>query len=81
MTDGVAEFERSVLECLDDISRLLPGLSLRYDMAVITRAMAEHVGWALWAMRGKNLCDTRQAEVAIRHLEAVAFRGENVPMP
>jgi hypothetical protein len=81
MSSGVADFEKKMLECLDDLNGLLPGLSLRYEMPVIIGAMAEHVGSAIWALRHKKLCDTRQANLAIQHLECAAFPGESAPMP
>jgi len=76
-----ADFEKRILECLDDLNGLLPGLSLRYDMPVILSAMAEHVGSAIWALRHRKLCDTRQANLAIQHLELAAFPGESPPKP
>lgn len=81
MNHGVTEFEQRVVDCLGDIRAFLPGLRLRYDMFVITRAMAEHVGLALWALRDKALCDDRQARLALAHLEAAAFPREERPMP
>jgi hypothetical protein len=71
-----AEFQRKVTRCLDDINRMVPGLSLRYDSPVILTAMAEHVGCAIWAMRDSKVCDTRQVNLALAHLEAAAFPGE-----
>jgi hypothetical protein len=79
MSGGVAEFQNRMLECLEDLNGLLPGLSLRYEMPVIIGALAEHVGSAIWALRYKNLCDTRQALLAIQHLEAAAFPYKNPP--
>ncbi len=74
-----AEFRKGVLQCMDDLNGLLPGLSLRYAAPVIIEAMAEHVGSALWALRRKNLCDLRQARLAIEHLQLAAFPGEAAP--
>ena len=79
MSSGVTDFENRVLECQKDLNRLLPGLSLRYEMPVIIGAMAEHVGAAIWALRNKKLCDTRQANLAIEHLEVAAFPAESPP--
>jgi hypothetical protein len=39
------------------------------------------VGSAIWAMRKKNLCDTRQANLAIRNLELAAFHDESESPP
>jgi hypothetical protein len=79
MNGGSAEFRKNMLECVEDLNGLLPGLSLRYDMEVILGAMGEHVGSAIWALRHKKLCDTRQAHLAIRHLEVAAFPDEHPP--
>jgi hypothetical protein len=74
--EGCAEFQKSITACVEDLNRLLPGLSLRYDMPVIIGAMAEHVGLAIWALRHHNLCDMRQASLAVQHLEYTAFPGD-----
>jgi hypothetical protein len=79
MIEGSEAFRKSTFECVEDLNRLLPGLSLRYDTEVIIGAMAEHVGAAIWALRQKKLCDTRQARLAIEHLEHAAFRAESKP--
>jgi hypothetical protein len=68
-----AAFDQSICACMRDLDALLPELFSRYDQTVIVSAMAEHVGSALLALRRKNLCDDRQAELAIRHLERAAF--------
>ncbi len=78
-TECSAEFRKGVLQCMDDLNSLLPGLSLRYEAPIIIEAMAEHVGSALWALRRKNLCDMRQARLALEHLELAAFLGEGTP--
>ncbi len=79
--DGTAEFRKGMLECMEDLNGLLPGLSLRYDPPVIIEAMAEHVGSALWALRHKNLCDMRQARLALEHLELAAGTPPAEPAP
>ena len=81
MFDGCEEFHRDTCRCLEDLNRLMPELSLRYDTDVIMAAMAEHVGTAIWAMRRKKVCDTRQAHTAIQHLEFAAFPHECEPPP
>jgi hypothetical protein len=70
---GLAAFEQGILACMRDLDALLPDLASRYDRTVIVSAMAEHVGSALLALRRKKLCDDRQAEQAIQHLERAAF--------
>jgi len=70
---GQVVFEQGILACMRDLDALLPDLVSRYDQTVIVCAMAEHVGSALLALRRKNLCDDRQAELAIQHLERAAF--------
>jgi hypothetical protein len=81
MFDGSEEFQSRTFECVEDLNELLPGLSLRYDTDVIIGAMAEHVGAAIWALRRKKLCDTRQANLAIQHLEFAAFHDDSEPPP
>jgi hypothetical protein len=70
---GQAAFEQGIVACMRDLDALLPDLASRYDQTVIVCAMAEHVGSALLALRRKKLCDDRQAELAIQHLERAAF--------
>jgi hypothetical protein len=74
--EGCEEFQKNVTACVEDLNGLLPGLSLRYTTPVIIGAMAEHVGLAIWALRHHNLCDMRQAGLAIQHLECAAFPGD-----
>ncbi|MGH8208027.1 MAG: hypothetical protein ACRETD_08770 [Steroidobacteraceae bacterium] len=71
--DAREAFEKSLLECVEDINNVLPGLSRRYDMTVIIGALAEHVGCALRVLMHENICDARQARLAITHMEGSAF--------
>jgi hypothetical protein len=71
--EGQEAFQKSLLECVQDINKLLPGLSSRYDVTVIIGAMAEHVGAALQVLLRKNLCDERQAGKVIEQIEGSAF--------
>lgn len=66
-------FHQRLLECVEDIGALLPGLSHRYELPVIIDAMAEHVGSAVQVLLRKNLCDKRQAGLIIKQLEGAAF--------
>jgi hypothetical protein len=70
---GHDAFAERVLVCVEDIGRLLPGLSRRYDMTVITGALAEQVGSALQALISKNVCHALQAAKTIEHIESAAF--------
>jgi hypothetical protein len=77
---GREAFQKSLLECVQDINKLLPGLSHRYDMTVIISALAEHVGAALQVLIRKNICDARQAGLIIKQIEGSAFlRGTAKP--
>jgi hypothetical protein len=71
--EGMEGFHRSLLECVEDIGELLPGLSRRYEMPVIIDAMAEHVGSAIQVLLRKKLCDAQQADQIIRQLEGAAL--------
>jgi hypothetical protein len=70
---GQEAFQKSLLECVEDISELLSGLRRRYEMTVIIGAMAEHVGAALQVLMRKNVCDVRQAGLVIQQIETSAF--------
>jgi hypothetical protein len=70
---GREAFDESLLKCVADINKMLPGLGRRYDMTVIMSAMAEHVGSALKALMLKNLCDAQQAHQIIKNIESSAF--------
>lgn len=66
-------FNASLLQCVEDINKLLPALARRYDMTVIMSALAEHVGSALKALLQKKVCDIRQVNQVIKNIEASAF--------
>jgi hypothetical protein len=70
---GHEAFQKSMLECIEDISELLGGLRRRYEMTVIIGAMAEHVGAALQVLMRKNVCDVRQVGQVIKQIETSAF--------
>lgn len=72
-TAGREAFQKSLLECVQDINEMLPGLSRRYDMTVIIAGLAEHVGAALQVLIRKNICDVRQAGRVIEQIEGSAF--------
>jgi len=71
--EGNEAFEKDLYACVADINKLLPGLSRRYDMAVVVTAMAEHVGSALKVLMRAKLCNARQADLAIQRIEDCAF--------
>jgi hypothetical protein len=73
-TAGHAPFDESLLACVEDINKLLPGLGQRYDSTVIMGALAEHVGSALKVLMLRKVCNARQAQQVIRNLESSAFR-------
>ncbi len=72
-TAGREAFQKSLLECVQDINEMLPRLSRRYDMTVIIGGLAEHVGAALQVLIRKNICDVRQAGLVIEQIESSAF--------
>ena len=66
-------FNESLLECVEDINKLLPRLGRRYDMTVIMSALAEHLGSALKVLLLKKVCDARQVHQVIKNIESSAF--------
>ena len=72
-TAGHGAFNQSLLECVADINKLLPGLGRRYDMTVIMGALAEHLGSALKVLLLKKVCDARQVHQVIKNIENSAF--------
>jgi hypothetical protein len=72
-TNGREKFENGLLACVEDINKLLPELSRRYDMVVIISALAEHMGSALRILQRRKVCDATQARLVIKHIEGTAF--------
>ena len=70
-------FNASLLECVEDINKLLPGLGRRYDMTVVMSALAEHVGSALKVLLMKKVCDARQVHQVLKNIETSAFLGQS----
>ena len=70
---GSEAFNESLLECVEDINKLLPGLGRRYDMTVILSALAEHLGSALKVLMLKKVCDARQVHRVIQNIEAATL--------
>jgi hypothetical protein len=66
-------FNESLLECVEDINKLLPRLGRRYDMTVIMSALAEHVGSALKVLLLKEVCDAQQVRQVLKNIETSAF--------
>ena len=67
------EFETRLLECMLDINALLPAMGRRYANAVITAALAEHVGLGLRTLLRKEACTVPQAETLIAHIQEAAM--------
>jgi hypothetical protein len=84
MSDLRDSFGKRVLECVDDLSKTLPGLVRRYDRVVVVSAMAEHVGKALRVLLRRQVCDTADARLLIGRMESAAFfkgrRGPDGPL-
>jgi hypothetical protein len=72
-TNGRETFENGLRACVEDINKLLPELSRRYDMVVIISALAEHMGSALRILQRRKVCDAAQARLVIKHIEGTAF--------
>jgi len=70
-------FNSSLLQCVDDINKLLPGLGRRYDMTVILGALAEHLGSALKVLMLKKVCDAQQVHRVIRSIETSTFQPKS----
>jgi hypothetical protein len=66
-------FNESLLECVEDINKLLPRLGRRYDMTVIMSALAEHVGSALKVLLMKKVCDAQQVHRVLENIQTSAF--------
>ena len=78
-TAGHEAFDASLLACVEDINKLLPGLSRRYDLTVIMTALAEHVGSALKVLMHKQVCDALQARRVIKNIESSVCLGKPAP--
>jgi hypothetical protein len=77
-----AAFGLSLMECVEDLNRVLPDLTRRYGKTVVISALAEHVGSALKVMMRKELCDVREARQVIKNIESSAFlQPVGVPQP
>ena len=66
-------FGDGVVACSQDISKILPSLTRRYDVTVVVNALAEHVGSALRILVRRKACDAEQARLAISRIESTAF--------
>jgi hypothetical protein len=66
-------FNESLLECVEDINKLLPRLGRRYDMTVVMSALAEHVGSALKALLMRKVCDAQQVRKVLDNIETSTF--------
>ena len=71
-------FEKSLFECMDDLNKLVPGLSDRYGASVMVSALAEHMGSALQVLLRRKFCDPVQVRFLLRSVEDFAFHG---PLP
>jgi hypothetical protein len=76
---GYESFDKSLLECVEDLNKLVPGLSQRYEMTVIMSALTEHLGTALKVLMMRKICDARQARLVIRNIESSAFPPKPAP--
>jgi hypothetical protein len=74
-------FNESLLECVEDINKLLPRLGRRYDMTVIMSALAEHVGSALKVLLLKKVCDAQQVHQVLKNIETSAFLTQSAQAP
>lgn len=72
------QFAEDVFACTDDINTVLPRLAARYQDLVIVAALAEHVGDALRVFMQNGVCNPTQARRVLKHLEDIAFSGEEV---
>ncbi len=72
-TGELGSFDQSLMKCVDEINKLLPGLGQRYHSTVIMSAMAEHVGSALKVLMQRRVCNVRQAQQVIQNIENSAF--------
>jgi hypothetical protein len=79
MPKAGGDFETAVLECVDDINGRLPELAARFDVLVVVSAFARHVGGALQLLMRRKMCDARQAQLVLRHIEEAAFYATPPP--
>jgi len=70
-------FGDGVIACAQDISKLLPSLTRRYDATIVVNALAEHVGSALRSLMRRKACDAEQARLVISRIENTAFLSRN----
>jgi hypothetical protein len=67
------QFESALFDCMDDFGLLLPGLAGRYDVMVVIRALAEHIGAAVQVLLKRQICDTTRARLLIKRIEGRAL--------
>jgi hypothetical protein len=67
------QFESALFACMDEVSLLLPGLAERYDVLVVSSALAEHIGAAVQILVKRQVCDTRRARLLIKRIEGIAL--------
>ncbi len=77
--DTPEAFEKSVFECMDDLNKLIPGLSDRYGAQVMVSALAEQMGSGLQILLRKKFCDPTQVRFLLRSVEDFAFHNPDIP--
>lgn len=66
-------FNERLLDCVDDINKLLPGLGRRYELTVILSALAEHLGSALQVLLTRKVCNAQQVHQVLQNIETSTF--------
>jgi len=69
------DFATDVLDCMDEISALLPLLTARFKAMIVVCAFAEHLGSALQLLVRRNVCDAQQARRLLQHIERIALES------
>jgi hypothetical protein len=72
-------FAHGVLACVADLNtKVLPGLTRRYDSLVVVSALAEHVGSALGILVRNKVFEPEEARAVIERIRATAFLRETM---
>jgi len=68
------EFSGRVLDCIDEINRMLPSIVLREEPLVVVAALSQYVGETLQLSMSERICTLAQARRVFQHVEHTAMR-------
>jgi hypothetical protein len=81
MSEAPTSFEKSVLECVEDMGHRLPRLARRYRRMVVVKAMAEHLARAMRTLLRRQVCDATAARRLLSRIESRALQQVARPRP